>query len=773
MTWLLACQVGLAVGVVLLGRALGTRVFLVAALAPAAAFVWLATQVRTVVHGNPVAESWSWAPALGLEVHLRLDALALVLALAVTGIGALTLLYARWYFDGRREGVGRTAGVLLLFVAAMLLVALADNLLVLYVAWEVTTVCSYLLIADDGRKAESRRAAVRALLVTTSAGFAMLLGFLLLGHQAGTYRISELVDSAPVGGIGSLAVVLVLVGALAKCAQVPFHPWLPEAMVAPTPVSAYLHAAAMVKAGVYLVARLAPGLAESVPWQPLTVVVGLATMVLGGWRALAQTDLKRLLAYGTVAQLGFLVVLVGAGSRTAALAGAVMLVAHALFKSCLFLVVGVIDHAAGSRDLRELSGLARRAPLLLVVAALAAASMVGLPPTVGYLGKEAALEAFHTDAWGGAWVLAGLVLGSALTVAYTCRFLWGAFAGGSDAAADWHAPRPGFVVAPSILALAGLAVGLSPSRIGELVTPYADALPDPGKTYHLAFWHGFTLVVVLSVSTLVLGVALFLGQRLLSPLHGRLAGPVRAVKVQDLAARGVLSGATWLTRRGHARALPTQLALTLTAVVALPLFFLAPVGVARPRWWDSPWEAVVAGLAVAGALGVVVVRASLVAALVLGVVGYLVGVFFVLRGAPDLALVQVLVETLTFVVFVLVLRRMPRSGSGPRQRLWPLRVVIALAVGAVMTWSTLTMSSRHARSEPSPAYLEEAPAHGGPNVVNVIITEYRALDTLGEVTVLVLAATAIASLVLRRTRMGGPPSPSAHADPVPGGPSHE
>ncbi|WP_068689299.1 proton-conducting transporter transmembrane domain-containing protein [Thermobifida halotolerans] len=533
MTVLLALHVLAAAACAALARRWGPKTLALGALAPASAFVWLLAAAPGVLDGAERHESWTWAPALGLEVPLRLDGLALLLGLIVTGVGAVVLGYAVYYFAHREHGLGRVSSVLVLFAGAMLALVLADHLLALYVAWELTTVCSFLLIGDAGRSRPERTAALRALLVTTGAGFALLLGLLLLGDAAGTYRISELLARPPHGAQATAAAVLVLVGAFAKSAQIPFHPWLPDAMVAPTPISAYLHAAAMVKAGVYLVARLSPALAEIPPWQPLVWAVGVATMLLGGWRALAQTDLKRLLAFGTIAQLGFLVVLLGAGTRTAALAGATMLCAHALFKSTLFLVVGIIDHEAGSRDLRELGGVGRDSPALAAVAALACLSMAGLPPTVGYLGKEAAFEAFVEPGPGHGWVLAGLVTGSALTVAYTLRFLWGAFADRADAPHRMrHAPVSS--LAPTaLLAVSGLALGVVPAATEALALGHAASHPAGGEPYHLALWHGVGPPLLLSLLTLVAGTVLHLARGPLAAAHGRTPRLLDAQETQN------------------------------------------------------------------------------------------------------------------------------------------------------------------------------------------------------------------------------------------------
>ncbi|NEE23598.1 Na+/H+ antiporter subunit A, partial [Streptomyces sp. SID7499] len=320
-----------------------------------------------------------------VALDLRLDALAELMVLLAAGVGALVLLYCASYFTDDTPQLGRFAGNLLAFAGAMLALVLADDLITLYVFWELTTVFSYLLIGHGSEHRHSRRSALQALVVTTFGGLAMLVGFLILGQAAGTYRISAIVADPPETTLAvSVAVVLVLCGALSKSAIWPFSMWLPNAMAAPTPVSAYLHAAAMVKAGVYLVARLAPAFADVPVWKPVVLVLGGATMLLGGWRALRLNDLKLVLAYGTVSQLGFLTLLAGTGNRDAALAAVAMILAHALFKAPLFLVTGIVDHAAGTRDLRKLSGIGRSLPYVAGVAVLAAASMAALPPLLGF-----------------------------------------------------------------------------------------------------------------------------------------------------------------------------------------------------------------------------------------------------------------------------------------------------------------------------------------------------------------------------------------------------
>lgn len=554
--------------------------------------------------------------------------------------------------------------------------------------------------------------------------------------------------------------VLVLIGAFTKSAQMPVHGWLPAAMVAPTPVSAFLHAAAMVKAGVYLVARLAPALAEVTPWRPMVLGVGLATMVVAAWRALRETDLKLLLAYGTVSELGLLTALLGAGTRTAALAGLVMLLAHAAFKSALFLSVGIVDHQTGTRDIRELSGLGRRLPVLFGVTALAAASMAGLPPLVGFLGKEAALDAFlhGTELARHYQLTVVLVCGSALTVAFAARFLHGAFGGrpSEKAARAVRSPEPGFVVPVAVLSAAGLVLGVAYSGTAALTTVYADAYP-PGADgpYELSLWHGFTPVLGLSALSLVVGV-------LIHALLRRGAVPARLPRLPDVqraydrVIEGVDRLAVTLTRHTQVGSLPVYLTVLLATVVAVPgaaLVAAAP-SLGSPPLWRYSLEPVLAVVMLATAATVVTARHRLTAILLTGAVGYGAAGLFLVRGAPDLALTQFLVETMTLVVVVLVLRRMP-SRFDPGRTSVPGRVLrgaVAVGVGAVVTCFALAAASARTAPVISTGYLRRAAETGAYNVVDAIIVDFRALDTLGEISVVLVAAVGVGSLVRFRDR---------------------
>ncbi|CAM5296848.1 monovalent cation/H+ antiporter subunit A [Streptomyces pilosus] len=772
MLFLLAAHAGVAAAIPWWQRRLGRAVWIVAALVPLATVAWAGTWTAEVLDGGDHRESLSWAPALGLTIDLRLDALSLLMLWIVAGVGALVLLYCRYYVE---RDAGRQAALLLAFAGTMAGLVLADNLFVLYVFWELTTVASFLLIQQRGEREEERRAARQALLVTTAGGLVMLLGFIMLGQAAGTYRVSEILADPPRGGTVSAAVVLVLIGAFAKSGQMPLHGWLPAAMVAPTPVSAYLHAAAMVKAGVYLVARLAPALAEVPPWRPMVLAVGLTTMVLAAWRALRATDLKLLLAYGTISELGMLTALLGAGTRTAALAGTVMLLAHAAFKAALFLTVGILDHRTGTRDIRELSGAGRRMPVLCAVAVLAAASMAGLPPLLGFVGKEAALEAFWkgTDIGGNELLGVALVIGSVLTVAYAARFVTGAFGGRPNAAVDGaERPEPGFVAPVAVLSAAGLVLGVGYAATAAVTTAYADVYPPgPHGPYELSLWHGFTPVLGLSALTLLLGALV----HAVGP--GRWAVP-RLPDVQrafDRATAGLDRLATVVTRHTQVGSLPVYLTVLLVTLVAVPgvaLAAAAPSPGSPPLWW-SPVEPFLAVVILGAAAAVVATRYRLTGVLLAGAVGYGVAAVFVVRGAPDLALTQFLVETMTLAMVVFVLRRMPPrfSPGRVRRRARLVRAAAAGAVGVLVTCFALVASAARTAPAISAEYARQAAETGAENVVNAIIVDFRALDTVGEIAVLLVTAVGVMSLVRvdgaeERIPGGGAPGtfPTAHWD---------
>lgn len=757
-------------------RWLGRRAFYALALVPLGSLFWVVSHWPGSGAGQRV--DIPWVPQLSMNIALRFDSLAAIMSVLVLGVGALVLLYCAEYFhhhDGHTENrLPSFAAEMVAFSGAMFGLVVSDNTLLLYVFWELTTVLSFLLVGHYAERATSRAAAMQALLVTTFGGLAMLVGVIIVGRAAGTFLLSELVADPPTGGTAvGVGVVLIIVGALSKSALVPFHFWLPGAMAAPTPVSAYLHAAAMVKAGIYLIARLTPAFADSPGWRPTLITLGVTTMVLAGWRAVREYDLKLILAFGTVSQLGFLMVLVGTGGRDMMLAGLAMMCAHALFKSALFMVAGVIDHSTGTRDIRRLAGLGNRLPVLMVIAATAAASMAALPPFLGFVAKEAAFEAIGDSAALGFWapvVLAGVVFGSVFTTIYSLRFIWGAFARKGRAqpsplVADLHRPPATFLVAPALLAAAGLASGLLPALLNTTLRDYTAAVPAYGAVdgaYKLALWHGVGLPLLLSALVIAVGTADFFRRsrlpRLRSP--GRL--PLgNADRIYEAVVRGadVLSvRLTGVTQRGS---LPLTQAVILFTLMVLPMVVLLMGARDRPRFalWDSMLQPIVGLLMVAAAVAATLVRNRLAAVLLVGMTGYGCGVIFALHGAPDLALTQFLVETLMLAFFVLVLRTLPAETEEAGGRSYRLpRALLAVGVGVTVT--TLAVFAKAARTQTPVANLLPDAAYfrgHGANTVNVLLVDIRAWDTLGEVSVLVAAATGVASLVFRHQRFGAAP----------------
>jgi multicomponent Na+:H+ antiporter subunit A len=744
LTALVALHALVGLAVVAFGGRLGRRALALGVAAPAATAVWLIARAPGVLDGGVVRERVSWVPALGIEVGFRLDGFALLLGLVVSVVGVLVFAYAASYLDPWQPRYGRLAGLLTLFAGAMFGLAVADDVFVLYTCWELTSITSYLLIGNDHTEARSRAAALHALLVTSAGGLAMLAGLVVLGQQAGTWSLDAILADPPRGTAASVAVVLVLAGVFTKSAQYPFHAWLPGAMAASTPVSAYLHSATMVKAGVYLLARLAPAFAVLGFWRPLVVGVGLLTMVAGGLRALRQHDLKLLLAHGTVSQLGFLVVLLGWGQPGATTAGVVLLLSHALFKAALFMVVGVLDHQTGTRDLRALPPLDRRWRPAVAVLAVSAASMAGLPPLVGFVAKEGAYDALDGLA------LAAAVAGSVLTAAYALRIVAGVVRPAQ--APDDRPPAPPsvpFLLPAAILAAATVVLGAFPGLLDRLVGRAAAAIDGEVDGVHLALWHGFTGPLLLSAVTigLALGVwsatarvdrVLAVGDRLPSS-HGAYLWVLRRLN-------GVADRVTATVQNGS---LPIYTGVVLLTAAGVPA--LALLGAAWPGWPDlvaTPAHVAVGAVLVGAALSATVIRRRLSAVLFLGAVGYGMAALFVVQGAPDLALTQVAIETLSTVLFVLVLRHLPegfeRRASRSRR---VMRLLVSAGVGVAVFVFALVAGGMPRSTEVSDELVARAQPEGhGRNIVNVVLVDVRALDTVGEITVLASAAIGMVAL---------------------------
>lgn len=747
-------------------RRIGARAFLFAALLPIVAFGHTAALTPAVLGGAIPYEVYDWIPPLGVQLSMRMDALSWMMALIVTGVGALVLIYCRWYFRGKDQGVGQFAAVLLAFAGAMYGLVLSDDVVVLVMFWELTSVLSYLLIGFYNRRAASRRAALQALLVTSLGGLVMLIGVVLLVVDAGTSSLSTILAERPTGPIVDAALVLLLVGALSKSAIFPFHFWLPGAMAAPTPVSAYLHAAAMVKAGIYLIAVLAPFYGDSPVWRPILIGLGSFTMLMGGLQALRESDLKRVLAFGTVSQLGLLTVVLGYGTRDIALAGLALLLSHALFKSALFLVVGVIDRQLSTRDIGELSGVGRQAPVLATFSTIAVASMVGFFPTVGFVAKEGALTGLLHEALGGSpWgivALISVILGSVLTAAYGARFLWGAFATKKDAGGAaleptaWPDPPIGFLAAPVLLSALTVVAGLGASLLDTAFTPYAENAPaaSPGVSApehpaHLALWHGLEPALWISLATIVLGIAVFVVTA--KATWNRRILPFTASDVYNATLRGIARLSvitTGLTQRGS---LPVYVGTIFVVFVAAEGTALLAGDAWRAQLdaFHTPTQLFVAPIMIIAGLIAVRARKRYTGVVLVSATGLGMVLLFATSGAPDLALTQILVETVTLVAFALVLRRIPARMGEHNASVWPLaRAVLAGAVGVTMALVAIVATAAREARPISDAFPNLAYDVGhGRNVVNVALVDLRGWDTMGELSVLILAATGVASLV--------------------------
>lgn len=776
---LLVAHVLMAIVAPWLVSVLGRRAFLVMAIAPASAAVYALTWTRRVMSGDHATQVVEWVPGLDLDLTFRMDTLSWLMLLLVGGVGALVLIYCSAYFASTATGLRRFGAVLVAFAGSMVGLVTTDNMLLLYVFWELTTVFSYLLIGHYAERKASRRAAMQAIIITTAGGLAMLGGVILIGHESGTYLLSEVLANPPSGTVITVAIICVLFGAASKSALLPFHFWLPAAMAAPTPVSAYLHAAAMVKAGVYLIARFAPGFSDQAVWQWLIMVLGVGTLLLGGYRALRQHDLKLVLAFGTVSQLGLIVLLVGLGTQSAALAGLALLGGHALFKAALFLATGIVDASTGTRDLRRLTGVGKKLPLTAVAAALAVASMIGLPPFAGYVAKEGAFEAFLQDgggtgqAWMQAALVIAMVLGSILTFAYGLRFWWGSFCSKRPTTPVPNAlgevpdlsmidpakikPSSRLLQWPTLaLAVLGLVMGLVPLFLEELLLPHAQQYPN-GSAGHLALWAGFGWPFWLTVAVVVGGTFLFVIRGRVEEFQEWLPRGVEFDRVYRRSMRlldEIAADVTAVSQRGS---LPFYLGGIFVVMIVAAVGALTNVAWPEAlRLWDSAPQALIGVLMIVAAIAATRARRRLKAVLLVSVTGYGTAVLFMLHGAPDLALTQVLAETVTLVVFVLVLRRLPAYFSNrPLATSRWVRMILAVAVGGSVAAMALMVPSARTHAPVSVNFPEEAYTFGGgKNIVNVTLVDIRAWDTMGEIAVLLAAATGVASLIFLRRRSG-------------------
>ncbi|MBN2885481.1 MAG: monovalent cation/H+ antiporter subunit A [Chromatiaceae bacterium] len=703
-----------------------------------------------------------WIPELGLDLALRLDGLGLLFALMILGIGLLVILYARYYLDDD-DCLGRFYAYLLLFMGSMLGIVLAENLILMLLFWELTSLSSFLLISYWREEEEARRGARMALGITGLGGLALLGGLVLLGEMAGSYDLSVVLtqgEAIRAHPLYTPMLVLLLLGVFTKSAQFPFHFWLPRAMAAPTPVSAYLHSATMVKAGVFLLARLFPVLSGTPEWSWLVIGAGLSTLLIGAWFALFKHDIKGLLAYSTISHLGLITLLFGIATPLAAVAGVFHIINHATFKASLFMAAGIIDHECGTRDMRRINGLWKFMPYTATLAMVAAASMAGVPLFNGFLSKEMffAETAHFLDSHSWSWLLpAAVVLAGALAVAYSWRFIHDVFFNGDpiNLPRTPHEP-PAWMKAPvEVLVAACLLVGILPAITVEplLVAASSAVLQAPAPVHDLAIWHGFNPAFAMSLIALLGGSLLYVLRQPLFRLAERLSGRLDAGAIYEwLLARltALAAGITDSLDRGSLQWLLVLLVgmsilLGLAGYLGAPGALTGPASLLAP---DGISLIVALGLAAATLGTLWLHHERLTALIVMGAVGLLVSLIFVKFSAPDLALTQLSVEVVTLVLLLLALyflpQRSPREASR-RQRLG--RALLALLAGggaSALAWAMLTRP----RDSISQYFLDQSlPGGGGANVVNVILVDFRGFDTLGEITVLAIAGLGIHALV--------------------------
>jgi multicomponent K+:H+ antiporter subunit A len=726
----------------------GTALALLLSLAPA------------VFAGATLVTGVGWLPALDLNLSLRLDGLGLLFALLILGIGLLVILYARYYLS-EHDPMGRFYGLLLLFMAAMLGIVLSENLLLMFMFWELTSLSSFLLIGYWKHRADARRGARMALTITGDGGLAMLAGILLLGHITGSYELSAVLgagEQIQAHALYPLTLVLILLGAFTKSAQFPFHFWLPHAMAAPTPVSAYLHSATMVKAGVFLLARLFPALAGSELWFYVVSSIGLVTLLFGAYTALFKHDLKGLLAYSTVSHLGLITLLFGLGTPLGAVAGVFHIINHATFKASLFMAAGIIDHETGTRDMRRINGMWHYMPHTATLAMIAAASMAGVPLLNGFLSKEMFFTETLHQHWLGEWswtLPAFATLAGIFAVAYSSRFIHDVFFNGEpiDLPRTPHEPPRYMKVPVEILVALCLLVGIAPAwTVAPLLAVAAGSvvgaeLPD----YSLAIWHGFTVPLLMSLAALAGGIAVYALRHRLFALHDRLFPPFDAKAAFEASLRVFIAQAAAFTAALENGSLQRYAMLLIAAAVAV-------VGASL---WGTPLTGPVAGggidgvtavgaflLAVSALATVIWHRRRLVALVLLSVVGLIVSLAFARFSAPDLALTQLSVEMVTIILLMLALYFLPQDTPAESSGMRKLRdVLLAGGAGAAVTalvWGVLTRPYETIAGY----YLEQSvPGGGGANVVNVILVDFRGFDTLGEITVLAIAAIGIYALL--------------------------
>lgn len=719
----------------------------------------LLTQAREVFNGAVITQSWSWLPQLGIDFSFRLDALGLLFALLISGIGTLIYIYAYFYL-GPKNSLNKLYLLLMLFMAAMLGISLSNNLILLLVFWELTSISSFLLVGYWSNYDAAQRGSRMALTITGMGGLAMLGGFILLGQITGTYEIDQILTMTAQIQSHALFVptlLLILLGAFTKSAQFPFHFWLPNAMAAPTPVSAYLHSATMVKAGIFLVARLLPIFAGAALFHNLVTFIGLFTLCMAAFFAIFKEDLKGLLAYSTISHLGLIMCLLGIGSPLAVAAAIFHIINHATFKAALFMIAGIIDHESGTRDLRKLSGLWQLLPYTATLTMVTAASMAGVPLTNGFLSKEMFFTELLSNLSGPVLICSAIVatLAGIFAVAYSVRLVHGVFFDGPVGKQvpnkDAHEPPFGMRAPATLLAILCILVGLFPALLVENIvnsTTRASTQVMNFEGTHLALWHGFNMPLLMSAIALVGGLIFYFslakGGKIreidLDPYLGRLQGRVAF----DLFLKSLLLNSRkfkrW-TENGKLQSYILWIVIFSIAVVALP-FLGQGLTTGTRELTHAPALAIVLWLLLFSSCWMMLWfhHERIKAVLISGAIGLVVTMVFVCFSAPDLALTQITVDVVTTVLLLMSLSLLPQLTpyESSVSRRWR-DALIAIGGGLGIAWITWLILTRDHNSISWFFMQQSIPLGGGTNVVNVILVDFRGFDTFGEITVLGIA----------------------------------
>ncbi len=756
---------------------------------PATLAVIYATYIAQVSKGEVFTAELPWIPSLDISIVSYLDGLSLLFSLLITGIGSLVVLYSIFYLDKHKEKLHNFYVYLLLFMSAMLGVVQSDHLISLYFFWELTSISSFLLIGYWYTRDASRFGALKSMMITVGGGLMMLGGFVLLYLMGGTYSIRELIVMAPnlvEHPLFTWSLILLLLGAFTKSAQFPFYIWLPDAMEAPTPVSAYLHSATMVKAGIYLVARFTPVFAASELWVWLVTGIGILTLFWGSFFAVKQTDLKGILAFSTVSQLGLIMSLLGASAvafhssesidtiKFAAFAAIFHLINHATFKGSLFMIAGIVDHETGTRDIRKLGGLMSMMPISFTVAAIGSLSMAGLPPFNGFLSKEMFLTAmlalqkfefFGFDTWGALFPIIAWIA-SIFTFIYSFYFVFKTFNGNYKPEQLPHKPHEapiGMLISPILLAALVVTIFFIPNFIGntfvkpavQAIQPFLYDTPQ-AIDIHVEAWHGITPELLMTIGIVIIGVLLFVALPKWQGMYQRFPQAFTLNNAYDKMMQGLDTGLNRLSRlymTGSMRHYLLYMFCGIAIIVIGSLFVKDAFSISFEETSPiKPYEIILILVLLIGTAITILAKSRLTAIIGLGAVGYTVALFFVIFNAPDLALTQLVIETISVALFLLAFYHLPKLGKREERMRFQLnRAVVSIAVGVMVTLVALSSHSQKLIPSISKYYEETVYSKaGGGNIVNVILVDYRGFDTLFEITVLGIAGMAILAMIKLR-----------------------